>query len=334
MATTGSATTEAGSGAPQSGRAFGLSIEADYPVVGLGPAPDGVPGRRVELRQTTAADLERAWRRPDRTVVTERRFPDGRLFLQIDHHAELGYRIYAPRFGRYSVSADGTLIYAALPQVAAWRHARLLFAQVLPLAATLQGLEPLHASAVALDGRGIAFVGHSGAGKTSVVTHLTSAGAALLTDDVLSLDVEDGVVRAHPGAAFSNLDDSLVQLLTPIERERLGPLIGRSDKLHVEAKVDTEPRSLAALYFLQRPAEIPTLTFEPIEAPSPGLLMGSAFIPYVRTSLRAVTQLTICAALASSVAVFRARVPSSVGSKEFAEGVRAHVRGTLEASSA
>ena len=76
--------------------------------------------------------------------------------------------------------------------------ARLLFAQVLPLAATLHGLELLHASAVAWNGRALGIVAAAGTGKTSVATHLVASGGVLLTDDVLALEEVEGAIVAHP----------------------------------------------------------------------------------------------------------------------------------------
>src|SRR5207248_1369448 len=132
--------------------------------------------------------------------VIDRRW-NGRLWLAVDHHPELGYRIYAPRYGRHLVSSDGTRIVSALPNVAPWRWQRLLFAQALPLAATLQGLEALHASAVELGGKAFAFTAASGTGKTSLAMHLVARGATFLTDDVLAVEARVGALIAHPGAS-------------------------------------------------------------------------------------------------------------------------------------
>jgi hypothetical protein len=53
---------------------------------------------------------------------------------------------------------------------------------------TLRGATILHASAVAVDGGALAFVGPSGRGKTTLAALLSRAGAALVTDDVLAVD--------------------------------------------------------------------------------------------------------------------------------------------------
>jgi hypothetical protein len=50
-----------------------------------------------------------------------------------------------------------------------------------------RGVLPLHASAVEVDGAAIAFVGHSGAGKSTMVAGLERRGHTLITDDICAL---------------------------------------------------------------------------------------------------------------------------------------------------
>ena len=108
---------------------------------------------------------------------------------------------------------------------------RLFFAQVLPLAAALQGLEILHASAVVLDGRALGFVAPSGTGKTSLAINLAAAGAELLTDDVLALDVSTARPTAYEGARLVNVARHEYAALDPAARLRLGSVIGRTAKV-------------------------------------------------------------------------------------------------------
>ena len=70
----------------------------------------------------------------------------------------------------------------------------------------------LHASAVSVDGRAIAFTGPSGAGKSTLASLLCAAGAYMLTDDVLRIAVGPGgpvcvggapELRLRPGTAWA-----------------------------------------------------------------------------------------------------------------------------------
>ena len=113
--------------------------------------------------------------------------------------ARVGFRVWAPRHGCYLVAPDGTHVAGAPSAVAAWRWERLVLAQVLPLAAALRGMEILHASAVEMAGRAVAFLGSSGVGKTTLAARIVVRGARLVTDDVLAVDMANGAVRAYRG---------------------------------------------------------------------------------------------------------------------------------------
>lgn len=64
----------------------------------------------------------------------------------------------------------------------------------------------LHASAVQLDSRVVAFVGASGMGKSTLAAALCGHGCGLVADDVLRVDPTDTVVmRVHPGSTESRL---------------------------------------------------------------------------------------------------------------------------------
>lgn len=66
--------------------------------------------------------------------------------------------------------------------------------------ACINGLYPIHASAVALGGRVFAFTGPSGAGKSTLVAELTRRGLPLFCDDTLIVDLSDpGRVVCLPG---------------------------------------------------------------------------------------------------------------------------------------
>jgi len=246
--------------------------------------------------------------------------------MAIDHVDGVGYRIRAPRYGRYVVSGDGRLVRAALP--AGGDHwQRLLVAQVLPLAATLQGVELLHASAVALDGRAYAFVAPSGTGKTSLAVHLVARGASLVADDALALETWGHGVRAHPGIGVVNVEEAELTHLDRRGRDRLGPEILRSDKVHLAVRAATgEAVPLAGLYFLTR-GNVDTLSIERLEAPDPLRLLGSRYITYVRSGTGLVTQLDLCSRVATTVPTFEVRTPPTVDARALSAEIERHVRG-------
>jgi hypothetical protein len=308
------------------GRAFGLEVAAELPVLGV-PEANGVSTTRVTtMKLVSAAELEERWRGFPVESIVDRRFADGRLMMSVEHSDNRGYRIYAPRYGRHVVSGDGTTLHSALPRIPAWRWQRLLFAQVLPIAAALQGLSLLHASAVAFGGRALAFSAPSGTGKTSVAAHLVAQGASFLTDDALALEPAPGGLLAHPGAGMASIDEAEWQAMSPEGRARLGRRLGRSDKSHFAVDVAERPLPLAAVYFLQRNGQAERQTIEQVRTVDPGRLLGSAFVTSVRTPEYLTRQLEACAVIAESVDMFEVVIPAIFDARQVAANVERHAR--------
>jgi hypothetical protein len=317
----------AGHPAAGPGYAFGLQVVSPRQLPVLPPAPDRARGRRrTTIRPVAAADLEREWagaRSPER--VLERRYRDGRLVMSVDYDGGTGYRVYAPRNGRHLVSPDGARISSAVPRIAPWRWQRLLFAQALPLAATLRGLELLHASAVQLDGRVVAFVARAGTGKTSLAAHLVAGGARLVTDDVLAVEWLDERLVAHPGPPTFNVAQEQLALFSAEGRERLGQVLGTADKRILATPVVDGPRPLAALYRLQRPVgeriRIEGAGSDPLR------ILANSFNVYVRTPSRIENQLETAARITETVPTFTVAIPSDASAADIARAVTSHGAG-------
>ncbi len=63
----------------------------------------------------------------------------------------------------------------------------------------------LHASCVALDGRGVLILGASGAGKSALALNLMALGARLVADDRCQLTTRDGALIASAPPALRGL---------------------------------------------------------------------------------------------------------------------------------
>ena len=323
MAVAEEAVAPAGTRAVTSGSAFGVVVEADFAIPALGPAGRG--SRMTSCRAVSAADLEAAYPSDGWTPDVDLRHADARLFLDIRHHAEAGYRIWAPRHGRHLVATDGTSILSALPRRASLGWQRLFFAQALPLAAVLHGLEVLHASAVAVDGHGIAFTAASGTGKSSLAAHMVAAGAEFLTDDVLALEDGESGPIAHPGIGRLSVAAHELAGMDAAGRERLGRRSGTSDKVYVEPSAQSGAVPLRALYCLYRSSGFDRIAVREHLPPEPRTVLASSFLPYVRTRARLLNQLATCAAVTDSVRVFDVEFPTAGDAQAAAEFVLAHV---------
>jgi hypothetical protein len=210
--------------------------------------------------------------------------------------------------------------------VPSWRWQRLLFAQVLPLAASLQGLHVAHSSAVELDGRAIGFVAPSGTGKTSVCAHLVGRGASFLTDDALAIDTSVGATAlAHPGAGVISVHRRELKAMTPAARSRLGPVVGTpADKIQVAVTPVSRSLPLERIYFLRRGPTGRRWRVVESAPPDPALLLGSSFIWYLRHPTYALARLEAADHLARSARIFLVDIPASVPAAEAATRIAHH----------
>jgi hypothetical protein len=70
----------------------------------------------------------------------------------------------------------------------------------------------LHASAVRICGRGLAFIGASGMGKSTMASLMCADGAALITDDLALVTIAGDHALVTPGATESRLRPGAIQL--------------------------------------------------------------------------------------------------------------------------
>lgn len=80
----------------------------------------------------------------------------------------------------------------------------------------------LHASAVAVDGHVLAIAGPSGCGKSTLAAIMCGAGAALLTDDALRVDVDDSGVVCYRGTRTIRLRQSAAAVGRDVAGARMG----------------------------------------------------------------------------------------------------------------
>jgi hypothetical protein len=120
--------------------------------------------------------------------------------------------------------------------------------------AWINGLVPLHASAVAHDGRVYAFTGHSGEGKSTLAAALGGKGLPLFADDVLVLDLSaPAEITCLPGHKQLKLWGDAIDLTGLVAGEQVRPGITKfySDP---KAGAAAEALPLGTLFFLESAA--------------------------------------------------------------------------------
>jgi hypothetical protein len=129
-----------------------------------------------------------------------RRFPDGTTYLRW------------ARLFEFLISPDGrTIEYHRLREATNASLTTYLLGQALSFSLLSFGYEPLHATAVVVNGDAIAFLGDCGYGKSTLGAAFVARGFPLLTDDVLSLEKRSGRWIAHAGPARLKLFPSVAQ---------------------------------------------------------------------------------------------------------------------------
>ncbi len=301
---------------------FGLDVQSDRPLSFLEPAEAGPTGRGLELALLEAPEAI-GWP-AGAELISDQRKPGGSVNFQIESDVESGFRIWGPEYGTSVISADGKKLLGAVGggRDEAWQ--RLLVAQALPFAAVLQGLEVLHASAVATEGGAVALSGHSGSGKTSLALELCRRGAGFLADDVLAIERVDGQLVAHPGAPMAGIDHG--------EAERLSaaggtarPEVLATDHREQVARVLTVPTPLPlrTLFFLERHPDGPAQPRFEVAGDAQALL--SATFNLVLTGAGRLERLLDACALLAGCRVERIVCGPPVGVVELADAVEKRI---------
>jgi hypothetical protein len=168
---------------------YGLSIASDWAIPGLKEVSATPP--QLELRSADRASF----------AVARSKLPPGPLnwFNRVVLSDGSEYLLW-PALFEFLISADGREVQAnVLEQGSAEALEVYLFGQVLSFVLIKQGVEPVHGTAVVVDGRAVAIVGDCSYGKSTLAAAFMTAGFPLLTDDLLVTSMVDGKVMAHPG---------------------------------------------------------------------------------------------------------------------------------------
>jgi hypothetical protein len=269
-------------------RLFGLSILSEVPLPELVADPgDGEADVRIGLG-----------------AVANR--PDAPAGLHVDGDEAL---LVIPPVGRFLTRAGREMVIESADGVSA-RNLRLYllgsaFASILHQ----RGLLPLHANAVIVEGRAIGFMGHPGAGKSTLAAWFHDRGFDVLADDVCVVTAgPDGSPVAHAGiprlrlwrealeaggrdaSAYERSFDDMDKYTVPTDLERALPAV-----------------PLSHLYLLEKAEGEPSIDRLEGSAAVEAMIANTYRGAYVGPMGRIREHLMACAQLARTVPVFRAR---------------------------
>ncbi len=210
---------------------------------------------------------------PERVCYTDAETDEaGQPTLVVSQCGQEFYRVRYWDASEFLVDRAGLRVWARWPaNLPIGEILTCLFGPIIGFVLHLRGTPCLHASAVVIDGRAVAFLGHSGAGKSTTAAAFVRRGFAALTDDVLALDFKsDGEYHVLPGHNVVRLAPDAVRALYGTE-DALPHGGDTTDKRHLELTADgtrfpAGPVPLGAIYVLHerrpdldRPAAIDDL---------------------------------------------------------------------------
>lgn len=185
------------------------------------------------------------------------------------HVTQTGTYLFFSQIGAFLVRGGHEIFVEPLPNIEE-RLVRLpLLGAVLAVLLHQRGKLVLHASAVALDGRVIAFIGEKGSGKSTMAAALCGRGHELLADDIVAIDLEAGcpplVLSGFPQLKLYS--DAVVAALSenPEELPEIAMNVGKRSRLAGE-HFATGALPLAAVYALGEASELKIKHFNPQDA--------------------------------------------------------------------
>jgi hypothetical protein len=228
-----------------------------------------------------------------------------------DYAVEGGFLMVLDGAGRYLVTGGSAIRVEPEPGADAANVRLFLLGSAMGALLYQRGLVPLHANAIAVDGRAIAFAGPSGSGKSTLAAWCHDHGYAVLADDVAALDCRDGGVVLLPGLPRVRLWRGALEASGRDTRDHPPSFVGETayDKFDVALdRVAGEALPVSAIYLLERGERselLPLTGMSAVEA----LVANSYRGEFVGSLGMTAAHVRHCLAIARRVPVFRAIRP-------------------------
>jgi hypothetical protein len=237
--------------------AYGLHLRSNLPIPGLPPSePQAIVDVEISLGEPIddATDLSSY----ERQHVSPFGNRHGEPLVVVSSSKDAGGYLWQYWDGqRFLLDATGHRIRADWPASLTMDDVALnLLGPILGFVLRLRGFTCLHASAVAVGGEVLAFVGRRSAGKSTTAAALALLGYPLVSEDVVPVLERGGGYEAIPGYPSVRLWPRSVDTLYGADAAL--PLLTRSmDKRRLDVDqqgyaFQTSPLPLAAVYYLSK----------------------------------------------------------------------------------
>jgi hypothetical protein len=254
------------------------------------PLPSDTPvDVEIELGGIPASLAMLSNARPEQAFTSPYRDPQGEVVLRVWRLAGGDFYRFLYRDGHeYFINRQGTYIGARWPETNSLAEAICyVLGPVLAFVLRLRGRVCLHASAVEIDGRAVAFVGPVGHGKSTIAAAFANRGYPVLADDIVALDDRSRQFWAIPACPRLRLRPATVKHFYGTE-DALPPLAPNLPKraldlLERDHLFQPSPLPLGAIYVLSSGDTIPPAAFVDSLHPAKGLLslVTNSFMNYL-----------------------------------------------------
>lgn len=236
-------------------RIYGLGLTSNRPIPGLTPANNCAVDVRVCLGELPH-------------LINEKDSA-GELWFTGEHKNRSGdplLKVYKYSAGKYFgfsyadqtqfvIDAEGTNIWATWPSSLTLEDtSTYLLGPIMGFVLQLRGSISLHASAVVIEDRAVAFVGPAGCGKSTTAAAFAKRGFRVIAEDVVTVEDRDDSFLAVPGYPGIRLWPASVHALYG-PNATLPKLTPTWDKRYLDLNQDRyrfseEPVPLSAIYLL------------------------------------------------------------------------------------
>ncbi|MBF2069108.1 hypothetical protein [Fischerella thermalis] len=239
-----------------------------------------------------------------------------------------------PEVGKFFIQNGREIVINPLPDVDEAVLRTVLLGPVLCALLRQRGLLVLHASCVDINHQGVAFLGGSGWGKSTLATAFHNQGYAVLTDDVMAIQIQAGrplVLPAYP--QFKVFPEALSCL--GYDTKNLSPVYQSTTKLAYKFTRGFQqiPLPLQRVYVLDKGSEHLIVKMQPQEA-FVALVRHTRAMGVLTKKEFVANHLRLCSELIKSVKFSRfTRKPSLEDLPNLVKLVEDDISNTLENSS-
>jgi hypothetical protein len=214
--------------------------------------------------------------------------------------------IYVPGAGKFLVPSGQEIVVCPIPDVEERLLSQCILGTGVPMLLHERNHLILHASAVEIDGKAIAFLGACGGGKSTMAAALHALGYNIVADDVLCVDFRG---ETHPlilpGFPFLKLHHESAAILA--DRVKSLPRVHSMDPRFIYRQSEGfsfAPIPLGGIYLLDRDEEIRVEPMTPKEG-FQKLLSHSHAFGLIKDTFNEAQHFQQCAEVASTVPVRR-----------------------------